>query len=70
MLFTKNRKAAPFDYARKWQLKLVFLLTIIFLYAPIVVLIIFSFNNSRRGGNVVWRGFTTCLLYTSPSPRD
>ena len=51
--------AGPFDYARKWQLQLVFALATIFLYAPIVVLIIFSFNNSRRGGNVVWRGFTT-----------
>ncbi len=59
MLFSRNSKAAPFDYARKWQLKLVFLLTTVFLYAPIIVLIIFSFNNSRRGGNVVWRGFTT-----------
>lgn len=51
--------AGPFDYARKWQLQLVFLLATVFLYAPIIVLIIFSFNNSRRGGNVVWRGFTT-----------
>ncbi|MEM7744144.1 MAG: ABC transporter permease [Pseudomonadota bacterium] len=34
--------------------------TAFFLYAPIIVLIIFSFNDAgRRGGNVVWRGFTT-----------
>lgn len=60
MFGSANRaKAGPFDYARKWQLQLVFALATIFLYAPIVVLIIFSFNNSRRGGNVVWRGFTT-----------
>jgi spermidine/putrescine transport system permease protein len=30
--------------------------TLLFLYAPLIVLIIFSFNDSRR--NVVWRGFT------------
>ena len=30
--------------------------TFIFLYAPILVLIIFSFNDSRR--NITWRGFT------------
>ena len=29
----------------------------VFLYAPLVVLMIFSFNDSKR--NVVWRGFTT-----------
>ncbi|MEM7547803.1 MAG: ABC transporter permease [Pseudomonadota bacterium] len=49
----------PFDYAKKTSMRLVFFLTFIFLYAPIIVLIIFSFNNSRRGGNIVWRGFTT-----------
>lgn len=31
--------------------------TYAFLFAPIVVLIVFSFNNSRR--TFVWRGFTT-----------
>jgi len=51
--------AGPFEYSRKWPLRLVFILGTLFLYAPIVVLIIFSFNNSRRGGNVIWKGFTT-----------
>ena len=23
------------------------------------MLIVFSFNNSRRGGNIIWKGFTT-----------
>ena len=32
-------------------------LTLLFLYAPIVILIAFSFNDSRR--TIVWRGFTT-----------
>ena len=48
----------PLDYARRIRLRLVFLATLVFLYAPIVILIVFSFNDSRRG-NVVWRGFTT-----------
>ena len=32
------------------------LLVYVFLFAPIVILIIFSFNDSKR--NFVWRGFT------------
>lgn len=55
----RDRNPDPFDYARKPSMRLIFLLTAIFLYAPIIVLIIFSFNDSRRGGNVVWKGFTT-----------
>ncbi|MEM7178407.1 MAG: ABC transporter permease [Pseudomonadota bacterium] len=54
-----KQRPGPFDYARKTSLRTVFLFTTIFLYAPIIVLIIFSFNNSRRGGNVIWKGFTT-----------
>lgn len=49
----------PFDYAKKNSLRAIFVATFVFLYAPIIVLIIFSFNDSKRGGNVVWRGFTT-----------
>ena len=55
----KKSPAGPFDYSRKWPLRLVFILGTVFLYAPIIVLVIFSFNNSRRGGNVIWKGFTT-----------
>lgn len=58
-LTKKDNSAGPFDYSRKWSLRSVFLLGSVFLYAPIIVLIIFSFNNSRRGGNIIWRGFTT-----------
>lgn len=55
----RSSTAGPFDYSRKWRLRAIFTLGTLFLYAPIVVLIIFSFNNSRRGGNIVWKGFTT-----------
>lgn len=58
-LFRKNKTAGPFDYSRKWSLRTVFSIGAVFLYAPIIVLIIFSFNNSRRGGNIIWKGFTT-----------
>ncbi len=46
----------PLDYTRRWWLRLWLALTFLFLYAPIVILILFSFNDSRR--NIVWRGFT------------
>lgn len=52
-------RAGPFDYSRKWSLRGLFLIGTVFLYAPIIVLIAFSFNDSSRGGNVIWRGFTT-----------
>ncbi|MEO1329355.1 MAG: ABC transporter permease [Pseudomonadota bacterium] len=55
----RREGVGPFDYARKRSMQAVFAATIAFLYAPIIVLIIFSFNDSRRGGNVIWRGFTT-----------
>ncbi len=55
----RRAPAGPFDYSRKLSLRLVFIIGAIFLYAPIVVLVIFSFNDSRRGGNVIWKGFTT-----------
>lgn len=37
--------------------KLYLFLILVFLYAPVFVMIVFSFNNSRA--NVVWQGFTT-----------
>ena len=55
----REKKAGPFDYSRKWSLRCVFIAGCVFLYAPIVVLIVFSFNDSHRGGNVLWKGFTT-----------
>ena len=58
-LFQKTNTAGPFDYSRKWLLRMVFIAGTVFLYAPIVVLIIFSFNDSKRGGNIIWKGFTT-----------
>jgi spermidine/putrescine transport system permease protein len=47
----------PLDYTRRLWLRLWLLAVFVFLYAPIVILIVFSFNDSRR--NIVWQGFTT-----------
>ncbi|MEM7508665.1 MAG: ABC transporter permease [Pseudomonadota bacterium] len=55
----RKDRPGPFQYCRKLSMRTVFVLTTIFLYAPIIVLIVFSFNDSRRGGNVIWKGFTT-----------
>ncbi len=55
----KNNDKAPkvsLDYFYRWWFKVILCVTFIFLYAPILVLIIFSFNDSRR--NITWRGFT------------
>ena len=52
----RRQPLGPLDYTRRFWLQLTLLGTFIFLYAPIVTLIAFSFNNSRR--NIVWRGFT------------
>ncbi|MFO0996763.1 MAG: ABC transporter permease [Alphaproteobacteria bacterium] len=59
LLLARTRPAArrePLDYARMPWMKGLFAATGIFLYFPIVTLIVFSFNDSRRA--IVWEGFT------------
>ncbi len=55
----RSRRAplGPLDYGRRLWLRIVVALTFILIYMPIVTLMVFSFNDSRR--NIVWRGFTT-----------
>ncbi|MEZ5668879.1 MAG: ABC transporter permease subunit [Alphaproteobacteria bacterium] len=48
--------AGPLDYSRKLWIRLIIGFVLLFLYLPIVTLIVFSFNDSRR--NIVWQGFT------------
>ena len=48
---------SPIDYARNKYLKYITIIFLVTLYLPILNLIIFSFNDSKR--NIVWRGFTT-----------
>ncbi|MGB6390131.1 MAG: spermidine/putrescine ABC transporter permease PotC, partial [Methyloceanibacter sp.] len=49
-------KRAPLEYNRMWQMRLWLFAVFFFLYAPLIALIAFSFNDSKR--NTVWRGFT------------
>ncbi len=53
-----NRRAppAPLEYLRRWPIRAWLAMVSVFLYAPLVTLMAFSFNDSKR--NIVWRGFT------------
>jgi spermidine/putrescine transport system permease protein len=57
MALFNRTPVAPLEYTRKLWMRSWVALTMLFLYAPLVVLMIFSFNDSKR--NVVWKGFTT-----------
>ncbi|HTN13803.1 MAG TPA: ABC transporter permease [Sphingomonadaceae bacterium] len=55
--FLKHRTPiAPLEYTRRLWMRGWVALVLFFLYAPLVTLVAFSFNDSRR--NIVWRGFT------------
>lgn len=56
-LLTKGTSVGPLDYIHQGWMKLTLGLSFVFLYSPLLILVIFSFNDSRR--NIVWRGFTT-----------
>ncbi|MDH3475404.1 MAG: ABC transporter permease [Rhodospirillales bacterium] len=50
------RRANPLDYSRKTWMRLMMGGVFLFLYFPIVSLVAFSFNDSKR--NITWQGFT------------
>ena len=52
-----RRRPDLLDYAGRRWMRAFLALFFVVLYAPIFVLIAFSFNDSKR--NIVWRGFTT-----------
>ncbi len=52
----KREPAGPLEYLRRWPLRLWLVLVGVYLYMPLVTLMVFSFNDSRR--NIVWKGFT------------
>ena len=56
MSLFKRPPVAPLEYTRRLWMRAWVGATLFFLYAPLLVLIAFSFNDSRR--NIVWRGFT------------
>ncbi len=51
-----RRRRNPLDYSRKTWMRLTMGGAFFFLYFPIVSLIVFSFNDSKR--NITWKGFT------------
>jgi len=52
----RRDRAGPLEYTRRRWLQIVILANFVFLYFPIVSLIAFSFNDSKR--NITWQGFT------------
>ena len=56
MAILRRQPIGPLDYGRRLWIRASLIATFVFLYAPIVTLMAFSFNDSRR--NIVWRGFT------------
>ncbi|MBN8607732.1 MAG: ABC transporter permease [Caulobacterales bacterium] len=52
-----KEKPGPLEYMRQWPLQAIVAGTLLFLYLPLITLMVFSFNTSRR--NIVWQGFTT-----------
>ena len=53
----KRAPPGPLEYLRRWPLRLWLLAVGLFLYVPLIALVVFSFNDSKR--NIVWQGFTT-----------
>jgi spermidine/putrescine transport system permease protein len=51
-----KQRRAPLEYNRMWQMRVWLAAVFFFLYAPLIALMAFSFNDSKR--NTVWRGFT------------
>lgn len=55
-LFARTPRA-PLEYTRTLWMRGWIAAVLLFLYAPLFVLMIFSFNDSKA--NIVWKGFTT-----------
>ncbi|MEY4953567.1 MAG: hypothetical protein RL299_1991 [Pseudomonadota bacterium] len=56
MALFNRQPIAPLEYNRKLWMRSWVGATLLFLYAPLLVLMAFSFNDSRR--NIEWKGFT------------
>lgn len=52
----KRKARAPLEYIKSFRLQAFIAAIMIFLYTPLLVLIAFSFNNSKR--TIAWKGFT------------
>jgi spermidine/putrescine transport system permease protein len=56
MAAEKRARPGPLEYLRRWPLQAWIFGVLAFLYLPLMILMAFSFNTSRR--NIVWEGFT------------
>ena len=56
MARTRRPPVGPLEYLRRWQMQAWLVAVGLFLYVPLIALMAFSFNDSRR--NIVWKGFT------------
>ena len=56
MTLFRRTPVAPLEYTKRLWMRAWVVGVMIFLYAPLLALIAFSFNDSKR--NIVWRGFT------------
>ncbi|MFN3520705.1 MAG: ABC transporter permease [Phenylobacterium sp.] len=52
----RREAPGPLEYLRRWPLRAWLAMVAVFLYTPLITLMVFSFNDSRR--NIVWQGFT------------
>lgn len=52
-----SKKAGPLDYTKKPWLMITVVASVVFLYLPLLVMMVFSFNDSKR--TIRWEGFTT-----------
>ncbi|WP_339710853.1 ABC transporter permease [uncultured Sphingosinicella sp.] len=55
-LFKARVPLAPLEYTKRLWMRAWVGVVLFFLYAPLITLVAFSFNDSKR--NIVWRGFT------------
>lgn len=55
----RANRPGPFDYARKTSLRIIFGVTALFLFLPLIYMMVYSFNDSNRLSNMEWLGFTT-----------
>ena len=55
-LFKARAPLAPLEYTKRLWMRAWVGLVLFFLYAPLITLVAFSFNDSKR--NILWRGFT------------
>jgi len=54
--FWNTNPQGPLEYGRRLWMRALLVVTFLFLYSPIAVLVAFSFNDSKR--NITWQGFT------------